>query len=156
MKWWLVLVAFVLGVLVTWLLAGRRAEPGVSDGESTVSGTEPVVLGEGDRFGESGAVGDGDAHEGEVDEGDDDESDDDEGDDDGSAFAGATTEYSAVVGAAESWDRDAQDEDALLPHEEGSDTTLEASEPRAKEPQGAPSADGSAAIPPGRWGHGER
>src|SRR6476620_1491236 len=115
MKWWLVLVAFVLGVLVTWLLAGRRAEPGVSDGESTVSGPEPVVLGEGDRFGESGAVGDGDADQGDADEGDD---------DDGSAFAGATTEYSAVVGAAESWDRDAQDEDALLPHEEESDTTL--------------------------------
>jgi hypothetical protein len=38
--------------------------------------------------------------------------------DDGSAFGGARTEFSVLTGPAESWDRDAQDEDALLSRED--------------------------------------
>ena len=41
----------------------------------------------------------------------------DEGEaDDGAAFGGARTEFSVPPGPAEGWDRDAQDEDALMAH----------------------------------------
>ncbi|MGO4599703.1 hypothetical protein [Terrabacter sp. 2RAF25] len=96
MKWWLVLVAFVLGVLVTWLLS-RRGGGSVPTTGPAVSHSEPL-----DGAAPSDAASD---------------SDDDPDVSDPSAFAGAPSEFTSDVGAAESWDRDAQDEDALLPHE---------------------------------------
>lgn len=96
MKWWLVLVALVLGILVTWLLTRREGAAVPSSGPA-VSQSEPL-----EAAAPSHSSGTGD----------------DEPDvSDPSDFAGAPSEFSSDVGAAESWDRDAQDEDALLPHE---------------------------------------
>ncbi|NUO34409.1 MAG: hypothetical protein HOQ27_04985 [Dermatophilaceae bacterium] len=88
MKWWLVLVAFVLGLVVTWLLTSRRDGPPVPSSGTAVS--------EG-----------GDSAERE--------------DDDASAFGGAPSEFSSDPGAAESWHRDSEDEDALMAREPAAD-----------------------------------
>ncbi len=95
MKWWLVLVAFVLGLVVTWLLTTRR------DGAS--------VPGRGTALSEGTAVSEPvDSAEHEA--------------DNASAFGGAPSEFSSDLGAAESWHRDWEDEDALMTHEPAADT----------------------------------
>ncbi|MFM6848109.1 MAG: hypothetical protein ACKOVB_03280 [Terrabacter sp.] len=48
MKWWLVLVAFVLGVVVTWLLTARRDSASVPTSGTAVSGRERPAEGEAD------------------------------------------------------------------------------------------------------------
>ncbi|GAB3884836.1 hypothetical protein [Terrabacter terrigena] len=105
MKWWLVLVALLIGAVVTWFLTRREGES-VPSGESPVSGSERSGQGEAGRS-PSRDAGVGDAYEGEV--------------DDASAFGGAPTEFSSQLGSAESWHRDAQDEDALLAREPASE-----------------------------------
>ena len=97
MKWWLVLLAVVLGVLMTWLLTARRPSRPISTGEPAVSAAGPV---EDMTAVEEVAV----EEEVAVDE-------------DWSGFGGTPTEPSTSVGAAEAWDSDAEDEDALLPHD---------------------------------------
>lgn len=98
MKWWLVLVAFVLGVFVTWLLTMRRDSEPVPTGETAVSAREPLAGGETRRAPSAEPV---------VDQDHDDV-------DDASAFGGPPSEFSSEPGAAESWHRDWEDEDALM------------------------------------------
>ena len=120
MKWWLVLVAFVLGVLVTWLMTRRGDEEPLSTSERPVSASEPADAGE--RLDGASATAVPDESPGEV--------------DDASAFAGSPSEFSSDPGAAESWHRDAQDEDALLSHESEPEATragVEASVPPVAE-----------------------
>jgi hypothetical protein len=141
MKWLLMLLAFVLGAAITWFLTVKRATRTVSvgDGGGDVAAAEPEltpVVSPGEPVaGALGAAGgaDLDAAAGagvlaaeapattetaETSEavdspGDDAAAEDDE--DDASRFGGSHTEPSEAPGAAEEWDRDAQDEDALMP-----------------------------------------
>ena len=122
MKWWLVLVAFVLGVLVTWLMTRRGDEEPLSKGERPVSASDDADADAGERLDGASATAVPDESPGEV--------------DDASAFAGSPSEFSSDPGAAESWHRDAQDEDALLSHESEREATradVEASVPPVAE-----------------------
>ena len=132
MKWLLLVLAFVLGAVVTWFLTVRRASrtlpvegpvgtdadggpdadvapPVVSSGAPVVGAVGPVGAAE-----LAAVVGDGmlsaepDAPSEEVpgDAGPEEEA---------TRFGGAHTAVSEAPGAAEAWDRDAQDEDALMP-----------------------------------------
>jgi hypothetical protein len=127
MKWWLVLVAFALGLVVTWLMTRRREGEPVSGSERAVSADERTNVDE--RLGASSTAAVADESRGEV--------------DDASAFGGSPSEFSSAPGAAESWHRDAQDEDALLSHEPEPEPESE-SEP---EPE-ATRADVEASVPP--------
>ncbi len=120
MKWWLVLVAFVLGLVVTWLMTRRREGEPVSGSERAVSADERTHVD--DRLGAPSTAAAADESRGEV--------------DDASAFGGSPSEFSSAPGAAESWHRDAQDEDALLSHEPEPEATradVEASVPPVAE-----------------------
>ena len=115
MKWWLVLVAFVLGVLFTWLMTRRGDEEPLSTSEHPVSASEPADADADERLDAASATAVPDESPGEV--------------DDASAFAGSPSEFSSDPGAAESWHRDAQDEDALLSHESEPEATRVGVEP---------------------------
>ena len=93
MKWLLVAVAFVLGAVTTWFLTVKRVTRVVS--------AEDQVPGGVDR---QAAEGTGSSADVEV----------DDVEDAASAFGGAHTATSDASGAAEAWDRDAEDEDALM------------------------------------------
>jgi hypothetical protein len=137
MKWLLMLLAFVLGAAITWFLTVKRATRTVSvgDGAPVVAAAEPEltpVVSPGEPVtGAIGVAGGADlaaaagagvmaaeerkaAETAETVETDLDE-DGEEGEDDASRFGGSHTEPSEAPGAAEGWDRDAQDEDALMP-----------------------------------------
>jgi hypothetical protein len=83
-RWLLLVLAFVLGAVVTWFLTVKRA-----------SRTLPVPA-EADRLSEE-VPGDAGPEE------------------EATRFGGTHTAVSDEPGAAEAWDRDAQDEDALMP-----------------------------------------
>lgn len=84
MKWLLLALAVALGAAITWFLTVKRA--------SRTAGAEDQAV-----VGPSGeARGDADLE------------------DDATGFGGAHTPVSESPGPAEAWDRDAQDEDALL------------------------------------------
>src|SRR6476469_9029754 len=93
MKWLLVAVAFVLGAVTTWFLSVKRVTRMVS--------AEDQVPGGADRQAGEGTGSSADVEVEEV-------------EDDASAFGGAHTASSDASGAAEAWDRDAEDEDALM------------------------------------------
>lgn len=93
MKWLLVAVAFVLGAVTTWFLTVKRVTRVVSEEEQVPGGT-----------GRQAAEGTGSSADVEV----------DDVEDAASAFGGAHTATSDASGAAEAWDRDAEDEDALM------------------------------------------
>ena len=96
MKWLLMVVAFVLGAAITWLLTVKRV--------TRVVPTEDQAPG--------GAGASADAEDAE---------------DEASRFGGAHTPTSDTPGAAEAWDRDAEDEDALMSdrtHEAGGDPSM--------------------------------
>ena len=96
MKWLLVAVAFVLGAVTTWFLTVKRVTRVVS--------AEDQVPGGADRLGADGTGSSADAEVEDV----------ENVEDDASAFGGAHTAASDDSGAAEAWDRDAEDEDALM------------------------------------------
>src|SRR6476661_8141463 len=137
MKWLLMVVAFVLGAAITWFLTVKRVTRTVPAGDPAAAEvfepeTVPVVFPGGPVAGAVGVGGGADlvaaagagvlATEapgssddgGEDDEGGEDEDDGDDGDE-ASRFGGAHTPASEAPGPAEAWDRDAEDEDALLP-----------------------------------------
>ena len=93
MKWLLVAVAFVLGAVTTWFLSVKRVTRVVS--------AEDQVPGGADRRPAEGTGSSADVQVEDV-------------EDHASAFGGARTATSEASGAAEAWDRDAEDEDALL------------------------------------------
>ena len=97
MKWPLVGVAFFLGAAVTWFVTVKRVTLVVPAGGPATGGADlPAAEG-------SGSSADAE------------DVDDVEGvEDDPSAFGGARTATSEASGAAEAWDRDAEDEDALM------------------------------------------
>jgi hypothetical protein len=138
MKWLLMVVAFVLGAAITWFLTVKRVTRTVPTGDPAAAEvsepeTVPVVFPGGPVAGAVGVGGGADlvaaagagvlateAAGSSDDEGEDDdggEDDEDEGDDgdEASRFSGAHTPASEAPGPAEAWDRDAEDEDALLP-----------------------------------------
>ena len=96
MKWLLVAVAFVLGAVTTWFLSVKRVTRMVS--------AEDQVPGGADRQAGESTGSSADVQIEEV----------EEVEDDASAFGGAHTASSDASGAAEAWDRDAEDEDALM------------------------------------------
>ena len=100
MKWLLVVVAFVLGAAITWFLTVKRVTRSVPAGDQT-SAVAPEVT---PVVSPGGPVGEADQAHDEA----------DEADDGASSFGGAHTPTSEAVGAAEAWDRDAEDEDALM------------------------------------------
>ena len=129
MKWLLVAVAFVLGAVTTWFLSVKRVTRMVS--------AEDQVPGGADRQAAEGTGSSADVQIEEV-------------EDDASAFGGAHTASSDASGAAEAWDRDAEDEDALMSG--GADDAPELSVPPVAEATpngdvaGVGDPDGVAAI----------
>jgi hypothetical protein len=119
MKWPLVGVAFVLGAAVTWFVTVKRVTLVVPAGGPATGGADLPAA---DGSGSSADAEDVDDVEGV--------------EDDPSAFGGARTATSEASGAAEAWDRDAEDEDALM-----SGRTHEA----AQEPDHEP---GDLSVPP--------
>jgi hypothetical protein len=133
MKWLLMVVAFVLGAAITWFLTVKRVTRTVPAGDPSAAElsepeTVPVVFPGGPVAGAVGVAGGADlvaaagagvlATEAAGSSDDEDEGEDDGNEDDGdeaSRFGGAHTPASETPGAAEAWDRDAEDEDALLP-----------------------------------------
>ena len=93
MKWLLVAAAFVLGAVTTWFLTVKRVTRVVSEEDQVPGGADRLA-----------AEGTGNSADVEV---------EDVGDD-ASAFGGAHTAASEASGAAEAWDRNAEDEDALM------------------------------------------
>src|SRR5690242_7183862 len=93
MKWLLVAVALVLGAVTTWFLSVKRVTRMVSADYQVPGGAE--------RQAGEGTGSSADIQIEEVEE-------------DASAFGGAHTASSDAWGAAEAWDRDAEDEDALM------------------------------------------
>lgn len=127
MKWLLMVVAFVLGAAITWFLTVKRVTRTVPAGDPAAAEvsepeTVPVVFPGGPVAGAVGVAGGADlvaaAGAGvlatEVAGSSEGEGEDDDGDE-ASRFGGAHTPASEAPGAAEAWDRDAEDEDALLP-----------------------------------------
>ena len=137
MKWLLMVVAFVLGAAITWFLTVKRVTRTVPAGDPAAAEvsepeTVPVVFPGGPVAGAVGVGGGADLvaaagagvlateaagssdDEGEDDDGGEDDEDEDDGDE-ASRFGGAHTPASEAPGPAEAWDRDAEDEDALLP-----------------------------------------
>jgi hypothetical protein len=133
MKWLLMVVAFVLGAAITWFLTVKRVTRTVPAGDPAAAElsepeTVPVVFPGGPVAGAVGVAGGADlvaaagagvlateaAGSSEDEDDDGGEVDEDEGDE-ASRFGGAHTPASETPGAAEAWDRDAEDEDALLP-----------------------------------------
>ena len=125
MKWLLLVLAFVLGAAMTWFLTVKHASRTVPDGAGAAPGPSapepgPVVSPGEPVAGAVGIAGGGDlaaaagagvmatepteapqrSHE--------------EIDGDAGGFGGPRTPLSEAPGAAESWDRNAEDEDALL------------------------------------------
>ncbi|GGN02264.1 hypothetical protein GCM10009721_31830 [Terrabacter tumescens] len=159
MKWLLMLLAFVLGAAITWFLTVKRVTRTVSvdDGAADVEAAEPdltPVVSPGEPV--AGAVGvaggadlaaaagagvlaaeapeisqTSEAADSAVDDEDGEEGEDDA--DNASRFGGSHTEPSEAPGAAEEWDRDAQDEDALMPA-----SAVEASDPGAESEEDVP------------------
>ncbi|MGO4603148.1 channel accessory protein ArfC [Terrabacter sp. 2YAF2] len=93
MKWLLLAVAFVLGAVTTWFLTVKRVTRVVSAEDQVPGGADGQA-----------AEGTGSSADVEV----------DDLEDAASAFGGAHTATSDASGAAEAWDRDAEDEDALM------------------------------------------
>lgn len=173
MKWLLMLLAFVLGAAITWFLTVKRvtrtvsAGDGAADGEVVEPELTPVVSPGEPVAGAVGVAGGADlaaaagagvlaAEAPEISETSEaagsavDDQDGEEGEDDASRFGGSHTEPSEVAGAAEEWDRDAQDEDALMPASEAEASDRDAaSEDDVPDAQPDP-AEGSVAadVPP--------
>lgn len=134
MKWLLMVVAFVLGAAITWFLTVRRVSRTVPVGEETAPAVAqpemaPVVWPGGAVAGAVGVAGGADlvaatsagvvgtvADSSEDAEG---VADINDAQDDASGFGGPRTPTSDSPGAAEGWDRDAEDEDALLSRPSG-------------------------------------
>ena len=154
MKWLLLVLAFVLGAAITWLLTVKRvsrtvqqgadatsAEPAAPELTPVVSPGEPVA-------GALGIAGGADlaaaANAGvlatDADETSQRSQDEVEADEGG--FGGPHTPLSESPGAAESWDRDAEDEDALLPRS-GAEAAV-----AAPVPETTPDDDVASDIPP--------
>ena len=126
MTWLLMVLAFVLGVALTWLLTVKRVSRTVQEGagaadESSAPELTPVVspgepvagavgIGGGADLAAAEGAGVPAAEADETSQRSQDEAAVDEG-----GFGGPHTPLSESPGAAESWDRDAEDEDALMP-----------------------------------------
>ena len=126
MTWLLLVLALALGVALTWLLtvkrvsrtvpegAGAAAESSAPELTPVVSPGEPVAgavgIGGGADLAAAEGAGVPAAEADETSQRSQDGATADEG-----GFGGPHTPLSESPGAAESWDRDAEDEDALLP-----------------------------------------
>ena len=131
MKWLLLVLAFVLGAVVTWFLTVRRASRtlpvegpvGTDADASPDADVAPVVSPGAPAVGAVGAVGAAElaavVGDGVLSTEPDAPSEEVPGDagpeEEATRFGGAHTAVSEAPGAAEAWDRDAQDEDALMP-----------------------------------------
>ncbi|KRF39484.1 hypothetical protein [Terrabacter sp. Soil810] len=131
MKWLLLVLAFVLGAVVTWFLTVRRASrtppvegPVGTDADGgAAADVAPVVAPGAPVVGAVGVVGAADlaavVGDGLLPAEADAPSEEVPGDagpeEEATRFGGAHTAVSEEPGAAEAWDRDAQDEDALMP-----------------------------------------
>lgn len=125
MKWLLLMLAFVLGAAITWFLtvkhasrtvqegAGAAAELSAPEPTPVVSPSEPVAGAAGVAGGADLAAAAG-AGVLATEPAETSQRSHDEVDVDAAGFGGPHTPLSESRGAAESWDRNAEDEDALL------------------------------------------
>ena len=125
MKWLLLVLAFVLGAAITWFLTvkhasrtvqegvGAPADPAAPELTPVVSPGEPVAGAVGIAGGADLAAAAG-AGVLATEPAETSQRSHDEVDGDAGGFGGPHTPLSESPGAAESWDRDAEDEDALL------------------------------------------
>ena len=125
MKWLLLVLAFALGAAITWFLTVKHASRTVQEGagaaaELSAPGPTPVVSPSEPVAGAAGVAGGADlaaaAGAGVLatEPAETSQRSHDEVDVDAAGFGGPHTPLSESRGAAESWDRDAEDEDALL------------------------------------------
>ncbi|GAA2742361.1 hypothetical protein GCM10009868_12020 [Terrabacter aerolatus] len=128
---WLLMVAFVLGAAITWFLTVRRVSRTLPAGEAAETEIvepeiAPVVSPGGAVAGGVGVAGGADLvaatsaglidAAGDTSHVEDPAGDGEDAGDDASGFGGVHTPASESTGAAEGWDRDAEDEDTLLSH----------------------------------------
>ncbi|GAA2479766.1 hypothetical protein [Terrabacter carboxydivorans] len=162
MKWLLMVVAFVLGASITWFLTVKRVSRTVTaDGAAAPVVPEaevaPVVSPGGPVAGAVGVAGGADlvaatnpgvlatAAAASSDDGDDEG--DDVPEDDASRFGGVHTPASESPGVAEGWDRDAEDEDALVRHA-SDDTSGDDAQPVDAESRHGADEEATPGLPP--------